>query len=189
MPGFTGHSIANSVALIGTTAYMWSDHWSLPDIVAVDAGILISTIVLSPDMDLFTSRSMEDWGVMKIFWWPYARIVKHRDRLHTPILGTSVRWLYMLAIISVFIAIGALALRQMGVNLALSFSGDAQDATYYLLYVLDIFIGANIADAMHYGLDIFTHGLKHGEGHFHPHNHGYGWRGRGQSQYDDWNRQ
>ena len=58
MPGFRGHTIANSVVIVGTSAFMYSQGWSLPDIVAVDAGILISTLVLSPDMDLFTSQPM-----------------------------------------------------------------------------------------------------------------------------------
>lgn len=195
MPGFTGHSIANSVALVGTTAYMWSEHWSLPDILAVDAGILIATVALSPDMDLFTSRPMEDWGVMKYFWWPYARVVKHRDRLHTPILGTSVRWLYTLAIFSILTALLAFVLRQVGFKISFNFTGDSEDAVYYLLYLLDMFIGGNIADAMHFGLDIVTHGMKHGEGHFHPPpGRGLRWRLRRRGQpppqpHDDWNRQ
>jgi uncharacterized metal-binding protein len=71
---------------------MWTQSWSIPDIVAVDAGVVISTLILSPDMDLFTSKSMDDWGILRYFWWPYTKIVKHRDRLHTPLLGTLVRW-------------------------------------------------------------------------------------------------
>jgi uncharacterized metal-binding protein len=175
MPGFTGHAIGNTIALLGTTAYMWSDHWSVPDIIAVDAGILISTIVLSPDMDLFTSRSMEDWGVMKVFWWPYARIVKHRDRLHTPILGTSVRWIYTLLVFSVFVTLISLLFRQAGIKVSLNYTGGYDSTLDNLLYVLDVFIGANIADAVHFGLDIFTHGLKHGGGHLHfPSQGGWG---------------
>lgn len=193
MPGFTGHTIANGVALLGTTAYMWSDHWSFPDILAVDAGIVIASVALSPDMDLFTSRSMGDWGLMKYFWWPYARLVKHRDRMHTPILGTSVRWAYTLFVLSILIALIGLLLRQVGFKVSFNFTGNADDATYYLLYLLDVFIGANIADAMHFGLDIFTHGLKHGEGRFRPPpRRGWSWRRRGEyppQPYDDWNRQ
>lgn len=170
---------------------MYSDRWSLPDIIAVDAGILISTIALSPDMDLFTSRPIEEWGLMRFFWWPYARLVKHRDRLHTPILGTSVRWLYMLAVFSILIALLLILLRQVGLRISLSFTGDREDAIYYLLYVVDMFIGANIADAIHFGLDIFTHGLKHGEGHFHPPPRRGRFRLRRQPRepFDEWNEQ
>ena len=104
MPGFVGHTTANGIVLVGTTAFMWTQGWSIADIVAVDAGVAVSTLILSPDMDLFTSKSMEDWGILRYFWWPYAKIVKHRDRLHTPLLGTCVRWLYTLVILSIAVA-------------------------------------------------------------------------------------
>ena len=168
MPGFTGHTITNSVALVGVSAFMLYDHWSIPDIAAVDAGILISTIVLSPDMDLFTSKSIEEWGVLKYAWWPYSKLVKHRDRLHTPLLGTSVRWLYVMAIFSIALTVAALVLRQIGIKISLAYTGDTADAFWYLGYLLDVFIGGNIADALHFSLDMVTHGLKHGEGHFRP---------------------
>lgn len=169
MPGFAGHTIANSLVLLGTTAHMISDHWSMPEIVAVDAGILISTLVLSPDMDLYTSRSMEDWGPLKIFWWPYARIVKHRDELHTPVLGTSVRWMYTFAILFLLITLNSYLSGRLGMKKPFSFTDLMQSAAPYLGYLGALFIGANIADAVHFVLDVFTHGLKHGEGQFHPH--------------------
>ena len=164
MPGFTGHTITNSVALVGVSTYMLIDRWSIPDILAVDAGILISTIVLSPDMDLFTSRSIEEWGVLRFLWWPYAKFVKHRDRLHTPLLGTFVRWLYLLGVCSIVLALIALLLRQIDIKISLAFTGDTDDVFWNLGYLLDIFIGANIADALHFSLDMVTHGLKHGHG-------------------------
>ncbi|MBI3537633.1 MAG: DUF2227 family putative metal-binding protein [Chloroflexi bacterium] len=162
MPGFWGHTITNSIALVGVTAYMAAERWSVPDIAAVDAGILLSTFVLSPDMDLFTSKPMEEWGWLRFFWWPYARIVKHRDRLHTPILGTTARWIYLIAVITVLILPILFLLRQIGLQVNFSFNGSREDVVYYFLYVVDIFVGANIADGLHFGLDMITHGLKHG---------------------------
>lgn len=167
MPGFVGHTAANTLVLAGTTAVMWSQGWSVGDIVAVDAGIAISTLILSPDMDLFTSKSMEDWGILRIFWWPYARIVKHRDRLHTPLLGTLVRWLYTIAVISIAVVPLAILARRM--DLKVTFGGDAEDIQWYLGYVLDLFVGANLADAMHFVLDEVTTGLKRGLAPHHRH--------------------
>ncbi len=169
MPGFLAHTTANGVVLVGTTAVMLSQGWSIGDTVAVDVGIAISSLILSPDMDLFTSKSMEDWGIMRIFWWPYAKIVKHRDRLHTPILGTSVRWIYTLAILSFALVPLALLLRNLGFRL--TFAGEVENVVYYLLYLLDVFIGANLADAMHFSLDIVTTGFKEGLGHGLGHHH------------------
>lgn len=167
MPGFIGHTTANGVVLAGTTAFMWTQGWSIGDIVAVDAGIAISSLILSPDMDLFTSKSMDDWGIFRIFWWLYAKLVKHRDRLHTPILGTSVRWIYTMAILSIAMVPLALLMRNLGFRL--TFAGEVDDVIYYLLYLLDVFIGANLADAMHFVLDIVTTGFKEGLGHHHHH--------------------
>lgn len=165
MPGFVGHTTANGIVLVGTTALMWTQGWSIPDIAAVDAGIALSTFVLSPDMDLFTSKSMDDWGILGIFWWPYAKLVKHRDRLHTPLLGTLVRWLYLLVVLTIIIAPIVIILRRVGFRM--TFQGDTEDIVWYLGYLLDAFVGANLADAMHFVLDISTTGLKRNFGSHH----------------------
>ena len=169
MPGFVGHTTANGIVLAGTTAFMWTQGWSLADIIAVDAGVAISTLILSPDMDLFTSKSMEDWGILRYFWWPYAKIVKHRDRLHTPLLGTFVRWLYTLVILSIAIVPLAILVRRIGFQV--TFRGETDDIIWYLGYLLDVFVGANLADAMHFVLDMLTTGLKEGFGAHHHREH------------------
>lgn len=158
MPGFIGHTVGNTVVLAGATAFMWSQGFSVADIVATDIGVAVATLILSPDMDLFNSRSMDDWGLLRIFWWPYAKLVKHRDAMHIPLLGTFVRWLYMLAIVFLAIVPIALLLRRMGFQM--TFQGEAEDIVWYLGYVLDAFIGATCADAMHYVLDITTTRIK-----------------------------
>jgi uncharacterized metal-binding protein len=165
MPGFLGHTTGNAIVLVGTTAVMWSQNWSIADIVAVDSGIAVATLILSPDMDLFTSKPMDDWGILRYFWWPYSKLVKHRDRLHTPLLGTFVRWLYMMVILSIAIVPVSILLRRVGFKM--TFQGDAEDIAWYLGYLLDAFIGANLADAMHFVLDMTTTGFKRGLGHHH----------------------
>ena len=177
MPGFTGHAIVNSAALVGTTAFMVYDGWSLGDIAAVDAGIALATVALSPDMDLFTSRSMQEWGLMRFLWWPYARLVKHRDGLHTPLVGTSVRWLYMSVILGLLIGLVVWIIRRIGFQVDFSLDNETKEILFNLGYLLDIYIGANIADAMHFLTDTLTHGMKHGEGRFRPvPGHGLRWR-------------
>lgn len=158
MPGFLGHTAGNAVVLAGTTAVMATQGWSAGDILTVDAGIVIANFILSPDLDLFNSRSMDDWGWMRIFWWPYAKMVKHRDMMHTPVLGTSVRWIYMAIVLSIVIVPLAIILRRM--NFSVTFKGDADDILWYIGYVADLLIGASLADAMHFLLDITTTRLK-----------------------------
>ena len=160
MPGFVGHTTANTIGLIAASVLMHWQGWSIQDVVAVDAGIAISTLVLSPDMDLINSRSMEDWGLLRIFWWPYSKMVKHRDRMHIPILGTTVRWLYVIAILVLFVIVFRFMFRRIGLHVAFDFQGDREDIIYNALYLFDIFIGAAIADALHYILDVSSTNLR-----------------------------
>ena len=46
--------------------------------------------------------------------------------------------------------------------------GKVSTVVFNLGYLLDVYIGANIADAMHFLADTLTHGMKHGDGHFRP---------------------
>ncbi len=169
MPGFAGHTLANSLVLVGTSAILADRGWPVASIIAVDVGIAISTLVLSPDMDLFTSKPMEEWGILKYFWWPYARLVKHRDRLHTPILGTTVRWMYLLILVALLVLAVRLLLRLMGADVSLTYQGDLDNLLRNLRVVIDLYIGANIADAVHFLLDMSTHGLEHGTARYHSH--------------------
>ena len=160
MPGFVGHTAANTLVLVGTTVVMRSQGWSWQDVIAVDAGIAMASLVLSPDMDLFNSKSMDHWGLLRWFWWPYAKLAKHRDRLHFPILGTAVRWLYVAAILLLFIALFRFWFRRIGLNVSFDFAGDADDIIYNALYLADVFLGAVLADTMHYVLDIISTRIK-----------------------------
>lgn len=160
MPGFWGHAIGSGVAMIGTTAYMVYDHWSVPDVLTVNAGIVLATVVLSPDMDLFNSHPNKGWGVLRYFWWPYSKLVKHRDHLHIPIIGTTARFLYTALIIALFVIIFRFWFRRIGLQVAFDFQGDTEDMIYNLLFLVDLYVGAAIADAMHYVLDITTTEIK-----------------------------
>jgi uncharacterized metal-binding protein len=160
MPGFVGHTTANTLVLVGTTVLMRTQGWSWQDVVAVDAGIAVASLVLSPDMDLFNSKSMDDWGLLRVFWWPYSKLAKHRDRLHIPILGTAVRWLYVAAILLLLTALFRFWFRRIGLSINFDFAGDTEDIIYNALYLADVFLGAVLADTTHYILDMISTRLK-----------------------------
>jgi uncharacterized metal-binding protein len=55
---------------------------------------------LSPDLDI-KSRPFLRWGVLKIIWLPYQRLIPHRSPLsHAPVLGSAIRLLYLIALVS-----------------------------------------------------------------------------------------
>ncbi|MBN2110335.1 MAG: metal-binding protein [Methanosarcinaceae archaeon] len=47
---------------------------------------VFSTFFLSPDLDI-DSSSYRRWGMLRILWWPYKVIFKHRGISHNPVLG------------------------------------------------------------------------------------------------------
>ncbi len=52
---------------------------------------------LSPDLDI-KSRPFLRWGILKIIWIPYQRLIPHRSPLsHTPVLGSLIRLVYLAA--------------------------------------------------------------------------------------------
>jgi uncharacterized metal-binding protein len=52
---------------------------------------------LSPDLDI-KSRPFLRWGVLKIIWVPYQRLIPHRSPLsHAPVLGSLIRLVYLAA--------------------------------------------------------------------------------------------
>jgi uncharacterized metal-binding protein len=160
MPGFIGHTTANTLVLVGTSVVMRTQGWSWQDVVAADAGIAVASLVLSPDMDLFNSKSMDDWGLLRVFWWPYSKLEKHRGRLHIPVLGTAIRWLYVAAILLLFTVLFRFWFRRIGLSISFDFAGDTEDIIYNALYLADVFLGAVLADTMHYVLDIITTSIK-----------------------------
>ncbi len=68
------------------------------------AGFLIGGLLLSPDLDTH-SRPTARWGAMKLLWWPYRRLLRHRSLLsHSPLLGTALRLTYLGCIVMVLAA-------------------------------------------------------------------------------------
>lgn len=67
-----------------------------PDLAALGwVAHVFSGLYLSPDLDLQHSRPFKRWGILKVFWWPYAKAIAHRGISHVPLLGTATRLLWM----------------------------------------------------------------------------------------------
>jgi uncharacterized metal-binding protein len=68
----------------------WTTHfWGLP------GGILLGTLLLSPDLDMWNTRPMKRWGPLRLLWAPYAWLHKHRGISHSWIIGPATRLLYI----------------------------------------------------------------------------------------------
>ncbi|MCS7216091.1 MAG: DUF2227 family putative metal-binding protein [Candidatus Bipolaricaulota bacterium] len=58
-------------------------------------GYLAGSLLLSPDLDLYHSRPARRWRLLRLLWWPYARLFRHRGLSHHPLLGPLSRLLYL----------------------------------------------------------------------------------------------
>ncbi len=79
--------------------------------VAVATGaFLLGGLWLSPDLDTH-SNATRRWGPLRLLWWPYRRLLSHRSLLsHSPLLGTSLRLLWL----AVLVAVASAALQPLG---------------------------------------------------------------------------
>tara|TARA_Y100001968_G_scaffold316458_1_gene344300 strand:+ start:519 stop:1001 length:483 start_codon:yes stop_codon:yes gene_type:complete len=72
---------------------------------------------LSPDLDT-ESKPLQRWGLFKIIWLPYRKLIKHRSILsHAPVIGTLIRLIYLGFIISVVLSIVHIPNRELLNNL------------------------------------------------------------------------
>jgi uncharacterized metal-binding protein len=69
------------------------------------AAFLLGGLWLSPDLDTRSNPSRR-WGPLRLLWWPYRRLLKHRSLIsHSPVLGSTVRLLYLAGIVGLLCGI------------------------------------------------------------------------------------
>ena len=68
-------------------------------------GFLFGGLMFGPDLDIY-SRQYQRWGWFRFIWLPYQKSLRHRSFLsHGPIIGTTLRVLYLCTILGIAIAI------------------------------------------------------------------------------------
>jgi uncharacterized metal-binding protein len=79
---------------------LWGPWLGLAGITAAGLAFLAGGLWLSPDLDTRSNPSRR-WGPLRLLWWPYRRLLRHRSLLsHSPVLGSTVRLLYLAALIT-----------------------------------------------------------------------------------------
>ena len=64
---------------------------------------LLSSLFLSPDLDLKGSDSFRRWGIARVIWVPYARLSRHRALSHHIVFGPLTRIAYLGGIASLML--------------------------------------------------------------------------------------
>ncbi|HEY7910780.1 MAG TPA: metal-binding protein [Blastocatellia bacterium] len=83
-------------------AYVITNDWAVTAITT--ATMIFGGMMFGPDLDI-QSRQYARWGPLRFLWWPYKVMLPHRSRLsHSILLGTFVRVIYFLAVITLITA-------------------------------------------------------------------------------------
>jgi len=69
------------------------------EIISFVIAYAFSSLFLSPDLDLHTSRPYLRWGVLRWLWAPYAFVFKHRQLSHHLLLGPLSRIAYLAVLV------------------------------------------------------------------------------------------
>ena len=60
---------------------------------------LLGGLLLSPDLDT-RSNATRRWGPLRVLWWPYRKLLRHRSPVsHSPLIGTAVRLTYLFSVL------------------------------------------------------------------------------------------
>lgn len=119
MPGGKTHEVINITVLAAILAgifYLtaWQETIMIPGyldtytIIAFSCSYLFATFFLSPDLDT-KSRPYKRWKMLRILWWPYRIIFKHRGVSHNMILGPItilLNFVLMLIVLTLLAGVG-----------------------------------------------------------------------------------
>ena len=87
---------------------LWTPWLGWPGLAVAAGAFLVGGLWLSPDLDT-RSLATRRWGPLRVLWWPYRHLIRHRSILsHSPLLGTLLRLLY-LALIAFAVLVAMLA--------------------------------------------------------------------------------
>lgn len=139
MPDGKTHAILTVAT--SSTLFSASNYLEVPLDVSISlvAGCLVG-LILTPDLDQAESRK----GLWAIFWFPYGKLIKHRDIWsHFPILSTVIRLIYMFSV-PLFLLWWNYRIEDWG----------------HWNYILYAILGLISADTIHFLADIITTKIK-----------------------------
>lgn len=106
MPSGTTHRRAELIALPAIVGGLLHGQYLSPvEIGPFTGAYVLSSLLLSPDLDLKVNRTRRQWGPLGFIWEPYARAFRHRGASHSLVIGPLTRLAY-LAIVFGSVAVG-----------------------------------------------------------------------------------
>lgn len=130
MPSGKTHEIINiTVLMVILAGLYYFSTWQKNEIVtkyldiytilAFSASYIFATFFLSPDLDT-KSRPYKRWKILKILWWPYRIMFKHRGYSHNIVLGPLSIILNLVLIAVVIILFTGVEVKDIPLKLAVA---------------------------------------------------------------------
>jgi uncharacterized metal-binding protein len=125
---------------------LWWPWLGAPGVGCAGLGFLLGGLLLSPDLDT-RSNPTRRWGALRLLWWPYRRLLRHRSLLsHSPVLGSAGR----LAYLGGLVLLGATALQPLGLGSPAVVLTAAQDLwRQHQLLLLSLLAGIEASSWLH----------------------------------------
>jgi uncharacterized metal-binding protein len=124
----------------------------------ISGGFLFSGLMLSPDLDL-NSRPFMRWGWLRWIWIPYQKSMRHRSVFsHGPIIGTTLRILYLacwIAWFSLLILLGVQLVQDLNFNWQDFSAVVGRWLSNYWIELIALFVGLELG-AMSHSLSDWT---------------------------------
>ena len=96
---YKGHVALNAVAFAGMAYVAHRFRVPVYNRLYFTIGYAFSTFFLSPDLDLFYSKASKNWKLLRVIWWPYSKLMKHRGLSHSLLLSTLSKLLYISVVV------------------------------------------------------------------------------------------
>ncbi|WP_072207816.1 metal-binding protein [Mastigocoleus testarum] len=118
----------------------------------VAGGFLFGGLMFGPDLDIYSCQ-YKRWGWFRFIWLPYQKSLRHRSFLsHGPIIGTTLRVLYLCTLLGIAIAICLVVAEFLGL---IAFTWEelgSQVQQSFLVYVIEfwsLFLGMELGAMSH----------------------------------------
>ncbi len=130
MPGGKTHELINITALVSILAVFyylstWPEtgafarHPDIYEILVFSVSYIFATFFLSPDLDT-KSRPYKRWKMLRILWWPYRIIFKHRGFSHNMILGPLTILVYLTVIVLASLLLSGVGLQNIPIRMVIA---------------------------------------------------------------------
>ena len=154
MPNGPVHArITMVVAVVVIPSVSITSHMQPVDILLLVSGALLG-LAINPDLDLSENRFNNDLqhiskNFLKFawdgYWYMYGRLIHHRSPIsHSPILGTLIRMIYMIPVLTLIVV---------------PLSYILSDHSIFIVFVI-LFTGLCVSDLFHIIADILVSEIK-----------------------------